>query len=115
MQEREDVATPTSFAREGLGHAEKIRSAWEFSDNLMTVVGDWHSHPWGSGSPSATDIKAWKVLARASKKPVTGVIVAPDTTTLFWIANKFLGTRALPLTIVENGAVDVTYGICCGI
>lgn len=110
MQEREDVATSVTFCREGPGHAAKILRAWESSSNLMTLVGDWHSHPSGFGSPSNTDIKAWRTLARASKKPVVGLISAHGTTRLFWVSTRFL-SKAIELRIVEDGTVDVTYGL----
>jgi integrative and conjugative element protein (TIGR02256 family) len=110
MQEREDVATPVSFRRDGPGHAAKVIRAWETSSNLMTVVGDWHSHPWGLGTPSTPDMKAWRTLARASKKPVVGLIAAQGAIRLFWVANRFL-SKAIELQVVEDGAGDVTYGL----
>lgn len=110
LQEREDVATPMSFSREGGGHANKVERAWKGSARLQSVVGDWHSHPRGRAEPSSTDLKAWKQLARACTEPIVGIIAAHGEVRAFWVEQKFMGVRAFHLSIVEDGLLDVAYG-----
>lgn len=72
-----DEASPVHFTRADPGHAERAASAWEESGGLVSLVGDWHSHPHGHGDPSSVDVGAWRELLRAtSGAPVIGLVHA---------------------------------------
>jgi integrative and conjugative element protein (TIGR02256 family) len=114
LQHSDDIATPISFRRESLGHAEKVEREWTLSEGLRAIVGDWHSHPIGQGEPSSTDLRAWKVLARACKGSVVGIIAASVEPQVFWVIPRMMSLRTVQLCIVEDGDIDVTYGITGG-
>lgn len=98
-----DVATARSFTRSDPKHAREISSAWKASGALASIVGDWHSHPYGSAAPSPTDRKAWRTLARAVHRPVIGVIEAGEGMPGIYLVAKHgfnFGTR---LHVKEEG------------
>jgi integrative and conjugative element protein (TIGR02256 family) len=70
----EDYSSHTSFERRDPKHRKKILASWRASDSTKSIVGDWHSHPYGAPEPSATDRKAWKILAQVVDRPVIGLI-----------------------------------------
>lgn len=100
-----DSATRFSFERRDPAHARQIEGEWRQSNALVSVIGDWHTHPFGPGDASGTDRKAWRVLARTARQPIIGLIDAgTPLPTLFWTRNAALlgSTKKLTLTAVEG-------------
>src|SRR5579871_1784012 len=70
----DDCATPWSFDRSDAKHAREISGAWKSSAGSVGLVGDWHSHPFGDGSPSKQDRGAWKAIVTATRSDCVGLI-----------------------------------------
>lgn len=52
------------FEPDGEWQAEQIAAAYEDSGRIATYLGDWHSHPLGSGSPSKLDRSTARAIAK---------------------------------------------------
>jgi integrative and conjugative element protein (TIGR02256 family) len=53
------------FEPDGAWQASAIAAAYERSSRTVTYLGDWHSHPRGSGRPSALDRATARKIARS--------------------------------------------------
>ncbi len=109
-QQAQDLATTYTFERRDPAHARAIEAEWRRSNSLITVLGDWHTHPYGSGDPSGMDKKAWRTLARAVAQPVIGLIDAGTTLpTVFYLREKSLFASTLKLQVVSEEDGDLAY------
>lgn len=109
-QQAQDIATAYTFERRDPAHAHVIEAEWRRSRALITVIGDWHSHPSGFGNPSGTDKKAWRTLARAVAQPVIGLIDAGTTLpTLFYTHENHLFASTVKLQVVSEEDTDLAY------
>jgi integrative and conjugative element protein (TIGR02256 family) len=65
----------------GRGHRRKFDEAWDVSSGRITFLGDWHTHPGGSPSPSTTDRDAMLQLATdpayGTPVPLIAIVAAP--------------------------------------
>jgi len=77
FQGPQDVATTHSFERRDGAHAKEVETAWSAEEHLITMVGDWHSHPSGDASPSGTDRQAWRKLSETARADFVGIILGP--------------------------------------
>ena len=84
-----DERTLTRFVRQDPAHQAAATAAWKESGGQLTMVGEWHTHPFGEPEPSPTDRGTWGIAVRRSRFPLLFVIVAPGR----WRA--FRGTRRL--------------------
>lgn len=98
-----DYASHTSFERRDPRYRKKILASWRASGSTESLVGDWHSHPYGAPEPSATDRKAWKTLAQAVGRPVIGVIEAASSTPGVFLAVRRGVRFGVRLEMVEEG------------
>jgi len=98
-----DYASRTSFERRDPKHRKKILASWRASGSTESLVGDWHSHPYGAPEPSATDRKAWKTLAQAVGRPVIGLIEAGLTMPGIFLAVRRGLRFGVRLEMVEEG------------
>lgn len=57
-----DKRTRTRFIRGEKMHQKVITSAWEKSNRTCNYLGEWHTHPENSPTPSSQDIKNWKEI-----------------------------------------------------
>ncbi len=55
------------FEPDGAWQATEIAAAYERSGRTVTYLGDWHSHPRGSGRPSGLDRATARKIARSPK------------------------------------------------
>jgi integrative and conjugative element protein (TIGR02256 family) len=83
-----------SFTPDGDWQQRRLEEAYEQSDRTVTYLGDWHSHPRGSGRPSPKDRHtaaaiAAEPLARASM-PVTLILGRRRPRRQAWRARAFL-------------------------
>ena len=51
-----DERALTRFVRQDPAHQAAATAAWEASGGQVTMVGEWHTHPFGEPSPSRTDL-----------------------------------------------------------
>lgn len=109
-QQARDAATAYTFERRDPAHARAIEAEWHRSKALITVIGDWHSHPYGPGDPSGMDKKAWRTLARVVGQPVIGLIEAGTAQpALFYTRQKALFASTLELHVVAVEGDDLAY------
>lgn len=93
----ESVTTPiltdrrsrTTFYR-SCWHNLKLRRAWKKSNNTLTLIGTWHTHPEPIPRPSQTDLQDWrKVLAKARYEGSDLIFLIVGTAkTTAWLAHK---------------------------
>lgn len=99
-----DIATRTSFERNCSSHRNAIHRAWRLSGGMQSLIGDWHSHPYGSANASSSDIAAWRTLVRVSRRPVIGMIDAGGTQNIYFASES---SRPFAMLLeVEQEAVD---------
>jgi integrative and conjugative element protein (TIGR02256 family) len=60
-----DRRTRTSYHRHAAGHQEILDRAWAASRGTSVYLGEWHTHPEPTPSPSQIDLKDWNRRLRA--------------------------------------------------
>ncbi len=55
-----DCQSRTSFRRRTWGHQRIIDARWSTSGGTSLYLGEWHSHPEPTPSPSGVDLEDWK-------------------------------------------------------
>jgi integrative and conjugative element protein (TIGR02256 family) len=88
IQGPNDMATVRSFDRSDPGHALRAIEAWNSDSKQSGIVGDWHSHPIGTGIPSTQDERSWLILAKSEKAKVVGIIVYPESISVYLTKTK---------------------------
>lgn len=112
QQGAKDVATRSTFERADPSHEDQIHREWEATGGRSSLVGDWHSHPEGDGSPSGRDRAAWRKLTAANKSDCIGVIVTENP-----LPRVFLATCRKPfssvieLRLVGDAGADVLFAL----
>jgi integrative and conjugative element protein (TIGR02256 family) len=109
-----DIATRVSFERISPAHREEVHAAWSKSGKTETLVGDWHSHPNGSGRASSTDRRAWRKLARSLERNVIGMIEFGPVTPSLYLVTKSSYLFAAELQPYEEGSDYLAYGCIDG-
>ena len=71
---RWDRATPFRFERSAFGHRIAALRAWKLSHGTVDWVGEWHTHPAGSPTPSYIDQTNWRKIARHTMRPMAFLI-----------------------------------------
>jgi Prokaryotic homologs of the JAB domain len=86
---------PTSRHSRGsvmIGEVADVRAEFgEFTARAdLKARGCWHSHPWGSGSPSPADLNAWRIrLEESGWDQWVGVIATRDPDGHGWTYPRF--------------------------
>ena len=71
-----DTGTRVSFRREDLSHQRRASARWRDSNGYLDYIGEWHTHPELSPSPSGTDRRAWQeIVARRPSEVFVFVIM----------------------------------------
>lgn len=109
QQSEGDIATRVTFDRAAAAHRERIHGAWRDSVEIETLVGDWHSHPEGSGHPSSTDRRAWRKLASALKQSVVGLIESDSGKPNLYLATTARFRSVTELRPCEDGADYIAF------
>jgi integrative and conjugative element protein (TIGR02256 family) len=72
----EDVRSLFLFDRRDAAHRRRALEAWKHSGNVLTCVGEWHTHPEDHPSPSCIDRANWrKIIKRQGDDPLVFMIV----------------------------------------
>jgi integrative and conjugative element protein (TIGR02256 family) len=108
-QAPEDVATTASFERRDPAHGDAAIAEWNSSGGLISIVGDWHSHPHGPPEHSSTDKKAWRQLCRVTGGGCIGIILGDREAGVYLIGTSLLRTHIVRLTPVEMTPHGVAY------
>lgn len=61
-----DIRTFAGFDRRDRGHQLRALERWKDSGGTITFVGEWHSHPEESPSPSPLDLRTWREAQRSA-------------------------------------------------
>lgn len=104
---RWDRATPTLFQRSALGHRMTALRAWKTSNGIVDWVGEWHTHPFGSPTPSFTDQASWRKLVKHSKRPMAFLISGSKA---IYVGIQYPAQHHVEnLSLVETNAVYQLY------
>lgn len=109
-QAAQDQADGSSFERIDPEHQRRATKAWVKANGLVGLVGDWHSHPFGTGAASRTDKSAWRALVEAMAGPGVGIIVVDDELCVFALRDSWSGLRAERLHLVADDQHDLVFG-----
>lgn len=69
-----DQASRTRFFRSAAPHQQAALARWRESDGTMDYVGEWHTHPEHSPSPSPIDVAGWQRICHKRNMPMLFVI-----------------------------------------
>jgi integrative and conjugative element protein (TIGR02256 family) len=107
-----DVSTPYSFSRLDEHHAQDIHDAWKSNESFVTLIGDWHSHPTGSGSPSSKDRRAWRSLLSNGLVDCIGIILGDmPVPRFFYICHGYTGTKKIEWSLRAHDENDLVLYI----
>ncbi len=62
----EDESYPFRFLRKCKSHQRKAHDRWRATAHTTDWVGDWHSHPEQTPTPSLTDRRSWRRLTKSN-------------------------------------------------
>ena len=98
-----DVHGIYHFTLQDRRHQRTAEEAWSKSENTVSFIGTWHTHPSGRPAPSSTDIASWMKLVRTAKHPMLFLVVAPNSWAGYRITPETSRGGVRPLRIVEQG------------
>ena len=104
-----DLASLSSFTRVDKNHQQAATEAWIQSNETVTYVGEWHSHPFGPPQPSSLDHKNWNIVAEHLKTPSLFVIVSPLGWQVFRTRSSRQGGEIVQLELVEYGITGIVF------
>ncbi|WP_081497031.1 Mov34/MPN/PAD-1 family protein [Methylobacterium sp. GXF4] len=103
-----DSATATRFFRSNRAHRMRAIREWLRSGMTIDWVGEWHTHPGSSASPSSVDQSSWRAIAKSSNKPMAYVILSDAE---MYVGIQFPGAReAQKLHQQEQDEAFVLFG-----
>lgn len=105
-----DESTLTTFTRQDPIHQAAAHRAWVQSDETLTFIGDWHSHPSGDPHPSSIDRRSWRGVAMGLKAPCVFIIVSPKDWAVFRVASPKEGVKCTKLRQIELGDTGIIFG-----
>jgi integrative and conjugative element protein (TIGR02256 family) len=79
---RTDKRARTSFQRFSTYHQRHAARAWRRLGKVVDYVGEWHTHPEPTPSPSGLDILEWAKLTKTRVNELLFLIVGTES---FWI------------------------------
>lgn len=101
-----DERSLTRFVRQDPCHQAAAIAAWEASGGVVTMVGEWHTHPFGEPQPSQTDLATWRGVVHR-KHPTAFIIAAPGQWRLFLGKKRLAWMTFQRLEPVEHGAIGL--------
>ncbi len=64
--------------RKDPGHQKISDTGWKESGGIITYLGEWHTHPVKTPSPSSTDRYEWSKLCAFYSDPLVFLIVGTE-------------------------------------
>jgi len=111
LQGADDIATAFSFERADKRHESAIGAAWQEGSQQISVVGDWHSHPFGDGSPSGMDRRAWRTLSDANGMDCVGLILAGALLPrVFLLRRRAFHPKIMECALLADEGDDLVFG-----
>ncbi|RQH00136.1 Mov34/MPN/PAD-1 family protein [Paraburkholderia dinghuensis] len=71
------------FLRQAPCHQKIALEQWKAQRETMDYVGEWHTHPEPSPTPSSIDTSAWRKICAMKREPM--VFVIAGTHNLLWV------------------------------
>jgi integrative and conjugative element protein (TIGR02256 family) len=106
-----DEATASSFERADKKHTKLVLDKWKADGGFTSLVGDWHTHPFGDGSPSLTDERGWSALTAATKADCAALIFGEnESIKAFLIIRGLLWNKIVPLSRIDDDDHDLIFG-----
>jgi integrative and conjugative element protein (TIGR02256 family) len=100
---KEDLEYPFDFIRQDPCHQDRALRAWATSDQTVTFIGEWHTHPIGSPSPSSIDLKTWRSLVKRRKQSMVFIIVSPQAWRVHLLAYNAFRLNPKPFSKTQDG------------
>lgn len=104
-----DLASFNRFERRSDHHLQKLAKTWSDSKGFVSLIGDWHSHPVGSGVASNLDKKGWKTLVRAMRAHGVGLIATTQTLQVYHLRTPSLRSATELFKLTEETESDLVY------
>lgn len=99
-----------SFTRSDPLHEAANAQAWEGSGGTVSYVGEWHTHPSGSVTPSPIDARSWRSEVRRCGRPMVFVLVVPVQWGIFVVRPGWVFSSRSRLSLKEIGKTGVVFG-----
>lgn len=80
-----DKASRTQYCREDPGHVKRLKSLYNLSSGKLNLIGEWHTHPERTPTPSSIDLNQWRKLQKKWPGQVTIFLILG--TTGFWVGD----------------------------
>jgi integrative and conjugative element protein (TIGR02256 family) len=72
----QDIQSPISFVRKDISHKLELDKKWDESNKKIDYVGEWHTHPQITATPSPIDKTNWSNKFRDDNdKGMIGIIL----------------------------------------
>ncbi|MEO1321915.1 MAG: Mov34/MPN/PAD-1 family protein [Pseudomonadota bacterium] len=104
-----DLASFNHFERRSAHHRQQLAKSWAVSKGLVSLIGDWHSHPVGNGVASNLDKKGWKKLVRAMRAHGVGLIATAETLQVYHLRAPSLRSTTELFKLTEATESDLVY------
>jgi len=98
--QKNDVSSPVKFIKQKKEHQLIVDKAWKKSGGTCNFLGEWHTHPQKSPSPSSIDIKNWKKIIRKSKH---------EGDSLFFLIIGTISICAFEVSKKENNIIQLPW------
>ena len=79
-----DLRTRFSFVRTGNVHRKLARRQWKKSGQKHGYLGEWHTHPEFSPTPSLVDRLGWQALFKQIRQPLIHLILGTAEARLWY-------------------------------
>ena len=90
----EDLSNRTRFYRRGQHHGIQVYNSWMKSQHTSCWIGDWHTHPEATPTPSFIDMNSW--AKNYYGRPMVSVIVGTEALWVGLFKNKNYSSRLIP-------------------
>lgn len=87
-----------SFKRSPLHHQQVALSQWRASQMTVDYLGEWHTHPESSPSPSSLDVSEWKKICKVQARPMVFAILGQSGD--IWLGASF--GEAISLCVIAE-------------
>jgi len=89
-----DTRSRMLFDRRDESHKRLAIEAWLSSGQYIDYLGDWHTHPESTPSPSRIDLEQWRSFRNTLDNPMLEVIVGTDQIWVGLVVNGLARTLA---------------------
>lgn len=99
--QRADRRHRYSFHRRDREHQRIATRYWKDSGETMDYLGEWHTHPTTSPSPSAVDRAEGQVICNTKNKPMVFIIMGMSGRIWAGLGSAVSGVQAAELLVIS--------------